>query len=82
MINVADTQLTNNRNNNTSSVLIVCNKYTSLKAGQSQLCHVSEDDGEEDFVTITVEKPKMNHGHRGCPIYPGWAHEDSVQSRQ
>lgn len=64
MINVAATELTNNRNNNISSVLAVCNQFASLKAHQPWLCHVSEDSREEeDFVTSTVAKPKMSHDH-------------------
>ena len=63
MINVTATELTNNRNKDTLSMVTVCNKYTSLQAAQPWLCHVSEDGGEEDFVAIAVAKPKTSRGH-------------------
>lgn len=62
MINVWLLTPTINRNNDTSSVLIVCNNYASLKAGQPWLCHVSEDGMEEDFTARMVTKPKTSCG--------------------
>ena len=79
MINVAATELTNNRNNNTSSVLIVCNKYMSLQADQPWLCHVSEDSGWGALCRKHGSKARDKlWPWEGVPHTLGWAHEVSV----